>query len=1033
MVLRNGSNLSSDWSEINGTGTADDGTSQAIRVDELDHFDEAWVKPFPLRDGVRIRKGERFSDYYTLFDEIGEGKFGKVYRCVEKATDLMLAAKCIKIRKDTDFEKVEKEVNIMTQMRHKCIAQIYDAFATTDNDVILVMEIVQGGELFDRVADDSYILTEMAVALIMFQICEAIRYIHSQNIIHLDLKPENIMCVSQTSNQIKLIDFGLAQWYDGSKDLMFMAGTPEFAAPEVIKYEPLDFHTDMWSLGVIAYILLSGQSPFLGETLAHTYCNVERGNWMFCEEFAENGISSDAKDFISKLLILKKERRMLPDECLRHAWIRKNRERALAASRTASPAVCHPLAVDKFRKYVKNKRFRRLVFGVLFINQVMRMMQTMQRNKSVHGAEYVRNLLVAAEQRKTPTKIENGHGNSIVHSDSIGTTISGGGSANESAKEKVPKQQRRQGGQKVEEMAMDTSNNDNKDNDQHQRQKKVVIAVTPPGDSGGDGGDAKKAVATAASAKKKVVVVKRVPRGEKRSKSEARRAADQQRTRSSTEQTSNKKQRQESGGAGSGEQCEQHQRVAADSDCSSAKSPLTARRLGQRETAAATGGGTSDNSSSSKSPLTARRSVKFEEVPTVATTTNAAASAAAAPKAAASAAASPIMKRVSGGDSKVLRIAARLAEQNAGGSECSPSTSASTNGGGAGKRLSVEAATIAKKKSLSSSSNVSALLKKLEQKGAGAAAANSATTTPTSSRWSAISASASPLSLAVTAIAPKTATLKKAEERASDHGEKQQQQKVIKVVKKKKRVLRVRTVDDQPQQTTEKRLSETVATLTAARAPSASGVTASEEKPGMKPKQQLRRQDKVAQEAIVNEEKSVKKLNVPGPWGNMALAAQNGHRPAAASVMPKEKQLLNGGELTQNQFKSPLATGLLSPRAKQRLKLANSVPLTNNGRKAGGAESADAMDEGWDVVGQDVFDFSLLRKKLQNRIMGLKDKDDLETEAENQQRFELQKQQNMLRTNLNIKRAMRKWISMDRETKQHQNGNGTTTLPDWAM
>ncbi|KAL3071864.1 hypothetical protein niasHT_031055 [Heterodera trifolii] len=1035
MVLRNGSNLSSDWSEINGTGTADDGTSQAIRVDELDHFDEAWVKPFPLRDGVRIRKGERFSDYYTLFEEIGEGKFGKVYRCVEKATDLMLAAKCIKIRKDTDFEKVEKEVNIMTQMRHKCIAQIYDAFATTDNDVILIMEIVQGGELFDRVADDSYILTEMAVALIMFQICEAIRYIHSQNIIHLDLKPENIMCVSQTSNQIKLIDFGLAQWYDGSKDLMFMAGTPEFAAPEVIKYEPLDFHTDMWSLGVIAYILLSGQSPFLGETLAHTYCNVERGNWMFCEEFAENGISSDAKDFISKLLILKKERRMLPDECLRHAWIRKNRERALAASRTASPAVCHPLAVDKFRKYVKNKRFRRLVFGVLFINQVMRMMQTMQRNKSVHGAEYVRNLLVAAEQRQTnannnngtTTTIENGHGNSIGDSDSIGTTISGGGSANESAKGKVSKQQRRQEGQKMEEMAMDTSNNDsNNDNDHHhpQQKKKVVIAVTPPGDSGGD---AKKAVATtAASAKKKVVVVKRVPRGEKRSKSEARRAADQQRTRSSTEQTSNKKQRQESGGAGGGEQCQQHQRVAADSDCSSAKSPLTARRLGQRETAEASGGGTSDNSSSSKSPLMARRSVKFEEVPTVATTTTATAASEAPKAAAASATGSPIMKRVSGGDSKVLRIAARLAEQNAGGGECSPSTSASTNGG-AGKRLSAEAATITKKKSLSSSSNVSALLKKLEQKGAGAAAAaSSATTTPTSSRWS--SCSASPLSLAVTAIAPKTATLKKAEERASDHGEKQQQ-KVIKVVKKKKRVLRVRTVDDQPQQqqTTEQRLGEAAATVTAARAPSAS-----EEKPGMKPKQQLRRQDKVAQEVIVNEEKPVKKLNVPGPWGNMALAAQNGHR-LAAGVKPKEKQQLNGGELTENRFKPPLATGLLSPRAKQRLKLANSVPLTNNGRKAGGAESTDAMDEGWDVVGQDVFDFSLLRKKLQNRIMGLKDKEDLETEAENQQRFELQKQQNMLRTNLNIKRAMRKWISMDRETKQHQNGNGTTTLPDWAM
>lgn len=129
------------------------------------------------------------------------------------------------------------------------------------------------------------------------------------------------MCLSLAGNQIKLIDFGLAQFYDGSSDLLFMAGTPEFAAPEgwyfkyfnikytifsVIKYEPLSFHTDMWSLGVIAYILLSGQSPFLGDNIALTYCNVEKGKWSFCEEFEENGISEEARDFITKLLIVDK-------------------------------------------------------------------------------------------------------------------------------------------------------------------------------------------------------------------------------------------------------------------------------------------------------------------------------------------------------------------------------------------------------------------------------------------------------------------------------------------------------------------------------------------------------------------------------------------------------------------------------------------------------------------------------------------------------------------------------------------------------
>uniref|UniRef100_A0A914Z953 Protein kinase domain-containing protein n=1 Tax=Panagrolaimus superbus TaxID=310955 RepID=A0A914Z953_9BILA len=117
-----------------------------------------------------------------------KGKFGKVYRCLEKSTKLELAAKCIRLKRDADKKQVEKEISFMTRMRHKCIAQIYDAFALSSNEVVLIMELVHGGELFDRVVEENYILTETAVAMIVYQICEAIRYIHSHNIIHLDLK-----------------------------------------------------------------------------------------------------------------------------------------------------------------------------------------------------------------------------------------------------------------------------------------------------------------------------------------------------------------------------------------------------------------------------------------------------------------------------------------------------------------------------------------------------------------------------------------------------------------------------------------------------------------------------------------------------------------------------------------------------------------------------------------------------------------------------------------------------------------------------
>ncbi|VDK80082.1 unnamed protein product [Litomosoides sigmodontis] len=345
-------------------GTSNDGGR--ILVDESDYQVDDEPLPFEIKDVVRIRANEKFSKYYDCMDELGEGKFGKVYRCREKATGLELAAKRIKIKRDADREKVEREVAIMTKLRHPRIAQIYDAFAIPDNDVVLVMEIVNGGELFDRVVDENYILTELAVVMIVCQLCEAISYIHSKNIVHLDIKPENIMCVSQTGNRIKLIDFGLAQFYDGSSNLLFMAGTPEFVAPEVIKFEPIDFYTDMWSIGVITYILLSGISPFLGETLGDTYVAVEKGEWEFDDEAFE-GISDAAKDFISKLLIMDQKQRMLPDDCLNHPWIVGSRTKAASDLILSQANSGTPLSKEGLIAYIRSKRFRKATWALVFL------------------------------------------------------------------------------------------------------------------------------------------------------------------------------------------------------------------------------------------------------------------------------------------------------------------------------------------------------------------------------------------------------------------------------------------------------------------------------------------------------------------------------------------------------------------------------------------------------------------------------------------------------------------------------------------
>ncbi|MFH4975250.1 hypothetical protein AB6A40_001959 [Gnathostoma spinigerum] len=353
-------------SSLSSEATTSAESEGRIIVDETDYRSERDELPFQIKDVVRIRANEKFSKYYECLDEIGEGKFGKVYRCREKETGLDLAAKRIKIKRDVDRQQVEKEVSIMTELRHPRIAQIYDAFATVENDIILIMEMVSGGELFDRVVDDNYILTEMAVVMIICQLCEAISYIHSKHIVHLDIKPENIMCVSQTGNRIKLIDFGLAQYYDGSSNLLFMAGTPEFVAPEVIKFEPIDFHTDMWSIGVITYILLSGISPFLGDTLGETYCAVEKGDWEFDEEAFE-GISEEAKDFISNLIVYDQKKRMLPEQCLNHKWVVGSRAKAANDSILNQPNEGRPLAKDNLKSYLKNKKFRKATWVLVFL------------------------------------------------------------------------------------------------------------------------------------------------------------------------------------------------------------------------------------------------------------------------------------------------------------------------------------------------------------------------------------------------------------------------------------------------------------------------------------------------------------------------------------------------------------------------------------------------------------------------------------------------------------------------------------------
>ncbi|XP_023585477.1 death-associated protein kinase 2 [Trichechus manatus latirostris] len=271
-------------------------------------------------------KQQKVEDFYDIGEELGSGQFAIVKKCREKSTGLEYAAKFIKkrqslaSRRGVRREEIEREVSILRQVLHPNVITLHDVYENR-TDVVLILELVSGGELFDFLAQKESLSEEEATSFIK-QILEGVNYLHTKKIAHFDLKPENIMLLDKNIPipHIKLIDFGLAHEIEDGVEFKSIFGTPEFVAPEIVNYEPLGLEADMWSIGVITYILLSGASPFLGDTKQETLANITAVSYHFDEEFFSQ-TSELAKDFIRKLLVKETRKRLTIQEALRHAWI----------------------------------------------------------------------------------------------------------------------------------------------------------------------------------------------------------------------------------------------------------------------------------------------------------------------------------------------------------------------------------------------------------------------------------------------------------------------------------------------------------------------------------------------------------------------------------------------------------------------------------------------------------------------------------------------------------------------------------------
>jgi len=268
------------------------------------------------------------TDHYEIRHYLGKGSFSTVRLGIGKDKKQVAIKIIDKNSIDVKIESLKTEVKILMKVRHPNIVQLQDVFED-DEKVYLVIELMDGGELFDRICSDfpsGY--SEKESSTMIKKCLEAVQYLHSMGIIHRDLKPENLLFSSSVAgdfSEIKISDFGLAKIWTGDMLVKTACGSPNYVAPEVLlnQMHGYNFACDMWSLGVILYVLLCGFCPFFDECTPALFSSITSGTYSFPSPYWDN-ISDDAKDLVQKMLVVDPVTRYTPEQALAHPWIQNN-------------------------------------------------------------------------------------------------------------------------------------------------------------------------------------------------------------------------------------------------------------------------------------------------------------------------------------------------------------------------------------------------------------------------------------------------------------------------------------------------------------------------------------------------------------------------------------------------------------------------------------------------------------------------------------------------------------------------------------
>lgn len=309
---------------ICGDGAANNGLSKDKRISHCGSTPTSEKDTMVATPGMFIMQQKaHLSDRYQRMKKLGSGAYGEVWLCEDKCTGAKRAIKIIKkssVSSSHGGATLLSEVDVLKKLDHPNIMKLYEFFEDKSS-YFLVMELYVGGELFDEIVHRQK-FSEADAAKIIKQILSGCTYLHRHRIVHRDLKPENLLLESEAKDTlIKIVDFGLSAFFEVGGKMKDRLGTAYYIAPEVLR-KKYDEKCDIWSIGVILYILLCGYPPFGGHTDSDILKKVEKGKYSFDPPEWSN-VSEDAKKLIRLMLQFDPAKRISAEEALKNAWVVK--------------------------------------------------------------------------------------------------------------------------------------------------------------------------------------------------------------------------------------------------------------------------------------------------------------------------------------------------------------------------------------------------------------------------------------------------------------------------------------------------------------------------------------------------------------------------------------------------------------------------------------------------------------------------------------------------------------------------------------